>query len=128
MPSRTSAEARRLLVGRLAGSQAIVVLAATATSAVAGGASWALASALGGLACLLPQTWFAWRMFRAGPGDPPRVMLAAFYQGEMVKLAGIVVILVAVFRAWPAVPLAPLVLTFIAVQAVHWFAPLLLER
>lgn len=128
VPTRSSAEARRSLVARLAGSQALVILAATAISAGVGGASWALAGALGGLACLLPQTWFAWRMFRAGPGDPPRVMLAAFFQGEMVKLALIVVILVAIFRAWPAVPLAPLVLTFIAVQAVHWFAPLLLER
>jgi len=115
-------------VVRLAGSQAAVILVATAISAAAGGASWALAGGLGGLACLLPQTWFAWRVFRAGPGDPPRVMLAAFFQGEMIKLALIVVILVAIFRAWPAVPLAPLVLTFIAVQAVHWFAPLLLER
>lgn len=115
-------------MARLAGSQAAVILVATAISAAAGGASWALAGALGGLACLLPQTWFAWRVFRARPGDPPRVMLAAFFQGEMIKLALIVVILVAIFRAWPAVPLAPLVLTFIAVQAVHWFAPLLLER
>lgn len=128
MSSRTTAEVRRRLVGRLAGTQAAVILVAAAISATAGGRAAALASTLGGLACLLPQTWFAWRMFRAGPGDPPRVMLAAFYQGEMVKLALIVVMLVAIFRAWPAVPLAPLILTFIAVQAVHWFAPLLLER
>ena len=128
VPNRTSAEIRRRLLGRMAGSQALVVLAAAAISAAVGGPEWALASALGGLACLLAQTWFAWRMFRAGPGDPPRAMIAAFYQGEMVKLALIVVFLVAIFRAWPAVPLAPLVLTFIAVQAVHWFVPLLLER
>jgi len=126
--TRSSAQAGRVLVRRLAGLQAGVILAAVAISAVAGGASPALASALGGAACMLPQTWFVWRMFRAGPGDPPHVMLAAFYQGEMVKLALIVVILIAVFRAWPEVPLAPLMLTFIAVQAVHWFAPLLLER
>jgi ATP synthase protein I len=128
VPNRTSAEVRRRWLGRMAGSQALVVLVATAISAAVGGPEWALASALGGLACLLPQTWFAWRVFRARPGDPPRVMLAAFFQGETVKLALVVVILVVIFRAWPAVPLAPLVLTFIAVQAVHWFAPLLLER
>ncbi|MDZ7829114.1 MAG: ATP synthase subunit I [Halofilum sp. (in: g-proteobacteria)] len=128
MPNRTSAEVRHRLLGRMAGSQALVVLAATAISAAIGGPEWALASALGGGACLLAQTWFVWRMFRAGPGDSPHAMMAAFYQGEMVKLALIVVILIVIFRAWPAVPLAPLVLTFIAVQAVHWFAPLLLER
>lgn len=128
MPTGRTAEIRRRLVARLVAVQAGIVLLAAAISAGFGGREAALASMLGGATCLLAQTWFAWRMFRVGPGDPPRAMLAAFYQGEMVKLALIVIVLVAIFRAWPQVPLAPLVLTFIAVQAVHWFAPLLLER
>ncbi|MDX1609201.1 MAG: ATP synthase subunit I [Halofilum sp. (in: g-proteobacteria)] len=109
-------------------AQAGVMLVAAAISAMAGGAETAAASGLGGLACLLPQAWFAWRVFRVGAGDSPQAMLAAFYQGEVVKLALVAIALVAIFRAWPGVPLAPLVLTFMAVQAVHWFAPLLLER
>ena len=113
---------------RLAFVQSAIIVVAAALSAAIGGGEAGWASLLGGLACLLPQTWFAWRVFRVGPGDSPRVMLAAFYQGEMVKLALVAIALIAIFRAWPGVPLAPLVLTFIAVQAVHWFAPLLLER
>jgi ATP synthase protein I len=103
-------------------------MVAMAVSSTLAGPEAALASLLGGLVCLLSQAWFAWRVFRVGPGDPPHAMLAAFYQGEVAKLALIVVVLIVIFRAWPQVPLAPLVLTFIAVQAVHWFAPLLLER
>ena len=128
MPSRRTAETRRRVVGRLAAAQGAVVLLAAAISGGAGGRDAALAAILGGLACLVPQTWFAWRVFRVGAGDSPQAMLAAFYQGEVVKLALVAIVLIAIFRAWPEVPLAALVLTFIAVQAVHWFAPLLLER
>ena len=54
-------------------------------------------------------------------------MLRAMYVGEAVKLAAIVLVFVGIFRAWPEVPPLPLFLTFVAVQAVHWFAPLLLD-
>lgn len=128
MPTRRTAETRRRGVGRLAAAQAAVIALAAVFSGAFAGRESALASMLGGLSCLLPQAWFAWRVFRVTPGESPQAMLAAFYQGEMVKLALIVVVLIVIFRAWPEVPLAPLVLTFIAVQAVHWFAPLLLER
>ena len=128
MSSRRTAETRRRVVSRLAAAQGAVVILAAAISGAADGRDAALAAILGGLACLVPQTWFAWRVFRVGAGDSPQAMLAAFYQGEVVKLALIAIVLIAIFRAWPEVPLAALVLTFIAVQAVHWFAPLLLER
>lgn len=128
MPTRRTAETRRRLLGRLIAAQVAVILAAIAVSGAFGGRESVVAGMLGGLTCLLSQVWFAWRVFRVGPGNSPQAMLAAFYQGEVAKLALIVVVLIVIFRAWPQVPLAPLVLTFIAVQAVHWFAPLLLER
>lgn len=128
MSTRRIARTRRTRVGRLIAAQAAVVVLAAALSGVFAGREHALAGALGGLSCLLPQAWFAWRVFRVAPGGSPQAMLAAFYQGEVVKVALIVVVLIVVFRAWPEVPPVPLVLTFIAVQAVHWFAPLLLER
>lgn len=128
MPSRATTVTRRRLVGRLVLAQGMVLAVAAATAGAVGGRDAALAGILGGLACLVPQTWFAWRVFRVGAGDPPHAMLAAFYQGEVVKLALVAIALVTIYRAWPQVPLAPLVLTFIAVQVVHWFAPLLLER
>jgi ATP synthase protein I len=92
-----------------------------------GGRNPAAAAALGGLACLLPSAWFAWRVFGADPSDP-NSMLGAMYLGEAVKLAAIALAFAAIFRFWPDVPALPLVLTFIAVQTVHWFAPLLVEQ
>lgn len=114
-------------VRRLLAAQAGVAGIATAIAFAIDGEIAAAAAALGGLTCLLPGAWFAWRVFGADPSDP-NAMLRALYRGEGVKLAAIAVAFVAIFRGWPDVPPAPLVLTFIAVQTVHWFAPLLLEQ
>ncbi len=113
---------RRLLLAQ-AGTGGVAV----AIAWFAAGHSAAVAAALGGLTCLLSQLWFAWRLFAADPAKPT-AMLGALYIGEGVKLASIAVAFVAIFRVWPEVPPLPLILAFIAVQTVHWFAPLLLEQ
>lgn len=125
--SQQRSERSRPRVLRLISAQATVLAAAAALAGALAGPPAALAAALGGAACLLPQAWFAWRVLVAGAeGDAGR-MLRALYWGEGVKLALIVVLLIAIFRAWPAVPPVPLVLGFVAVQTVHWFTPLLLD-
>ena len=113
---------RRLLLAQ-AGTVAVAVVIAELT----GGRHAASAAMLGGLTCLLPQVWFAWRVFAADPAKPVS-MLGALYVGEGLKLASIAVAFVVIFRVWPGVPPLPLMLAFIAVQTVHWFAPLLLEQ
>lgn len=114
-------------VRRLLLAQGGIAAVAVATAWLAGGQPAAIAATLGGLTCLLPQVWFAWRVFAADPAKPAS-MLGALYVGEGVKLASIAVAFVAIFRVWPEVPPLPLILAFIAVQTVHWFAPLLLEQ
>lgn len=111
---------------RLITLQALVVLAAAGTAAALAGRDAAAAAAAGGLICLVPHAWFAARLLAADPGDPGAVV-RALYAGEGVKLAAIAIAMVALFRAWPDVPPLPLILSFIAVQAVHWLTPLLLE-
>jgi len=114
-------------VWRLLAAQAGVAVIAVAISWIAAGQPAASAAALGGLTCLVPQVWFTWRVFGADPADPG-AMVRALYRGEGIKLAAIALAFVGIFRAWPEVPPLPLVLAFIAVQTVHWFAPLLLEQ
>lgn len=113
---------RRLLAG-----QAVVAALATGVAYALDGSNASAAAALGALTCLAPNAWFAWRVFAADSSDPG-AMLRALYLGEGVKLAAIAVAFTAIFRSWPEVPPAPLMLSFIAVQTVHWFAPLLLEQ
>ncbi|MDZ7788293.1 MAG: ATP synthase subunit I [Halofilum sp. (in: g-proteobacteria)] len=113
---------RRLLV-----AQAGMAAVAVAVAWLAVDQTAAVAAMLGGLTCLVPQVWFAWRVFAADPAEPAS-MVRALYRGEGIKLATIALAFVAIFRAWPEVPPLPLILAFIAVQTVHWFAPLLLEQ
>lgn len=128
MPSSQGLPAgSRPRVLRLLGASAAVLAAAAGVAGVLAGSPAATAAALGGTACLVPQAWFAWRVLIAGRGGDAGRMLRALYWGEAVKLALIVVLLIAIFRIWPAVPPVPLVLGFIAVQSVHWFTPLLLD-
>lgn len=117
--------ARRPGIRRLVAAQGVVLVVAAGIASAIAGWTGGLAAALGGATCLLPQAWFAYRVL--GPGGDAGQMLRALYLGEATKLATIVVVLVVIYRAWPDVPLAPLILGFIAVQAVHWFAPILLE-
>jgi ATP synthase protein I len=114
-------------VRRLLAAQAAIGVLATLIAWIAVGSTAAQAAALGGLACLGPQVWFAWRVFAADPAKPA-AMLGALYVGEGLKLVAIAIAFMAIFRVWPEVPPLPLILTFIAVQTVHWFAPLLLEQ
>lgn len=128
MPSSQGPPAgSRPRVLRLLSASAAVLAAAAGVAGVLAGSPAATAAALGGTACLVPQAWFAWRVLIAGRGGDAGRMLRALYWGEAVKLALIVVLLIAIFRIWPAVPPVPLVLGFIAVQSVHWFTPLLLD-
>ena len=123
-PERSSRlrRVRRLLVAQVA-----VAAVAAVIAWIVGGQTVATAALLGGMTCLVPQLWFAWRVFAADPADPG-AMVRALYRGEGIKLATIALAFVAIFRAWPEVPPLPLILAFIAVQTVHWFAPLLLEQ
>lgn len=113
-------------IRRLVAAQAAVAALAVGAAWVSGGGEAGRGALAGGLVALVPQAWFAWRVFAADPNDPG-AMLRALYRGEGIKLAAIALALVAIFRAWPEVPPLPLILAFIAVQSVHWFAPLLLD-
>lgn len=115
-------------LGRLIAAYVAVAGIAVAVAGLLGGAQKAAAAVLGGLAGAVPQAWFAWRVLRRGVlASDAQAMLRAMYLGEGVKLAAVAVILVGIFRYWPAVPALPLLATFVAVQAVHWVAPLLLD-
>jgi F0F1-type ATP synthase assembly protein I len=102
--------------------------AAIAIAAGLGGRAQASAALAGAAAAIGPQAWFAWRALRRRVlTADAATMLRAMYLGEAVKLVAIVVILAGIFRYWPDVPALPLLMTFVAVQAVNWVTPLLLE-
>jgi ATP synthase protein I len=111
--------ARRLAFGVVLGQAGVTAIAALAASALAGrGAAW---SALlgGGIATVGSMTMVA-LVFAGAAAGAPRIV-AAFYAGETVKLAVVVVLFVMVLRLVRVVPLAMLA-GFAATYLVYWIA------
>lgn len=80
---------------------------------------------LGGLACLLPNVYFAKRVFRYSDAAYVREIVRAFYRGEAQKIAVSVALFALIFKYVPVAPVA-FFTAYIAVQMVVWFAPLIM--
>jgi ATP synthase protein I len=111
--------ARRLAFGVVLGQAGVTAIAALAAWGIAGReAAW---SALlgGGIATLGSVAMVA--LVFAGAAANARRIVAAFYTGEAVKLAVVVVLFVVVLRAVRVTPLAMLA-GFAATYLVYWVA------
>ena len=87
-----------------------------------------LSSILGGLCCALPNAYFIWQAFRFHGARKAKQIVSSFYRGAAGKLLLTAASFTMVFTlVEPVVPTA-LFGSFIAVQAVSWFAPLLVRK
>lgn len=82
---------------------------------------------LGALLVVLPQAYFAWRVFRFRGAQFSQSVLKSFYVGEMVKLlmtsAGFAIVFAGVHPLNAGVFMG----MFLAGQLLFWFAPLFLK-
>lgn len=112
-------------LGRILRMQAAVLLAVFIGGLVGFGWQVAKSAGLGGVIAFLPSAYFALKVCRS-QGKTPQQIVRGFYLGEAVKLA-----LTAAFfflaLHMPGVRFVPLMLGFIAVLSVFWFALLLPE-
>ena len=92
------------------------------------GTTFALSSLVGGLCCLLPNMYFVWKAFRYRGARCAKLIVSSFYRGEAGKLVLTTTGFILVFTLIN--PLEPFALfgSFMAVQAVSWFTPLLIRR
>jgi ATP synthase protein I len=112
-------QARRLALGVVLGQAGVTVIAAAVALGSGGrGAAW---SALlgGGIATVGSMAMVA-LVFAGAAADAQRIV-AAFYTGEAVKLAIVVLLFVVVLRTVRVVPLAMLA-GFAATYLVYWIA------
>jgi len=72
--------------------QLFVTLAVAMVAAMLGGAHAASSAALGGMACVVPNALFAWRL-SVEAQRPGGATVQGFFVGEFVKLAATVVLL-----------------------------------
>lgn len=110
-------------VGRIVALQAAVLAAIFAGSLAGFGWQVAKAAGLGGMIALVPNAYLALKIGRS-QGKSPHQIVRGLYLGEVVKLALTGVLFFLVLRL-PEIRFVPLLLGFMAVLSVFWFALLL---
>lgn len=111
--------ARRLAFGVVLGQAVVSVIVAACALWIAGTQA-AVSALLGGVIATAGSLAMAALVFGGGGGSARRA-LGAFYLGEAVKLAVVVVLFVAVLKTVRVVPLA-LFAGFAATYLVYWIA------
>lgn len=87
------------------------------------GSTGALAAGFGGVIALVPNCYFAGKIFLARHFDPGR-MLKAFYAAELGKWLITIVLFVSVLQL-PGIDFLVLMFGFVVVISAHWLALLL---
>lgn len=111
--------ARRLIGWQL---RLTVLLAAIATCLLgtkAGGSAM-----LGGLVSVVPNAYFAKKLFQHQRAQAARQIINSFYKGEALKIMLSIAMFALVFKFFKIVPVVFFVV-YIVVQMVFWFAPLI---
>ncbi len=111
--------ANRLLAWQLA----ITLLVAVIVAVISGGKS-ALSAMLGGLVSALPSAYFARKLFQYQGAQAAKQIVNSFYKGEAMKIILSILLFALVFIFSNVNPVV-FFITYIVVQMVYWFAPLL---
>jgi ATP synthase protein I len=111
--------ARRLAFGVVLGQAGVTLIAALLAFGLAGRAA-AISAVLGGGIATAGSLAMVLLVFAGTVANAQRIV-AAFYVGEALKVAIVVVLFVVVLRTVPVVPLAMLA-SFAATYLVYWIA------
>lgn len=118
----TAMQAVRAKAYGLLGLQLIAVIVLALCWGFAGTRS-TTSALLGGLACILPNFYFAYRFFTSFHSRDIKKILKAFYWGECIKLllsASLVIIIISEIK----VNILPFFTGFIGAHIGYWLAPL----
>ena len=118
---------RKPQVWRLPFAQGLLLLALVGISGALGGAVAAFSSLLGGLICMIPGLYFSLAMFRYQGARSARLILQTTYKAETIKMVMTAAGFAAAFILVKPLSAGHLFAAFIAVQAVHWLAPWILQ-
>lgn len=120
----------RHLAYQVIGSQALLVAFLFVVAFIVSGISLAKPVLFGGMIALLANTYFALQAFRYSGARASSKMLQAFYRGEAGKFIIVLVSFVVAFKILgnDKTQAMALIVAFIIVQSLTWFAPLLLRN
>jgi len=82
----------------------------------------AISALLGGIVCIIPNAYFACKIFKYQGARAAKQIVNSFYKGEALKIILSILLFTAVFVLCRITPLAFFV-SYILVLMTHWFAP-----
>jgi ATP synthase protein I len=116
--------ARRMAYAFVGVQAAVMLIAALAYLFVSVTAAWS--ALLGGVAIVLPSSYFAYRLFRITSARAARKIVRAFYVGEITKIL-LSAVLAVVFIRFLHVGMFPFWVGFMAALVGFWIAPALVK-
>lgn len=93
--------------------------------AVVSGTNAAISALLGGVVCVIPNIYFARKLFKYQGARSAKQIVNSFYKGEAAKILLSVFLFTAVFMWVKITPLA-FFTAYIMILMTHWFAPLII--
>ena len=109
---------------RLLMCQLIITMLLATIAIIFSGTLAAKSALLGGLVSLVPNAYFARKLFRYRGAHAARQIVSSFYKGEASKMVLSILMFALVFKFFQIIPLVFFVV-YIVVQMVFWFAPLI---
>lgn len=128
MHNPVPAQLKRPQYLRLLSAQSCTVVAAVVLGAVFAGRPAAVSALLGGMVCLLPNAYFAWRAFRYQGARFARDIVKSFYRAEAGKFGLTAALFTLVFVAVPPSNPALFFGAYVATLFTQWLGPWLLRR
>lgn len=96
-----------------------------ALCAVLYGTNAAASALLGGMVCVVPNAYFARKLFKYQGARSAKQIVNSFYKGEAIKIVLSIMLFTAVFVWIKITPLA-FFASYIMILMTHWFAPLII--
>ena len=111
---------------RITAMQAVIT-ALLSLGSLIDGSTASLSALLGGLICLIPNAYLTFRAFSLSGARAAKGIVQEFYKGAAGKFVLTGLGFALAFSQIRSINAVILFSAFIVVQAVHWFAPILLK-
>ena len=105
--------------------QLCTTLVIAALCAVLYSGNAATSALLGGMVCVVPNAYFARKLFKYQGARSAKQIVNSFYKGEAMKIVLSILLFTAVFVWVKITPLA-FFASYIMILMTHWFAPLII--
>ena len=128
MHNPVPAQLKRPQFKRLLVAQGITVTLMVILGAALSGGAAATSALTGGLVCLLPNAYFAWRAFRYQGARFARDIVKSFYRAEAGKFGLTAALFTLVFITVPPSNPAFFFGAYVATLFTQWLGPWLLRR